>query len=928
MAKIVHIEKNKAGVEDLTFGTAVEQQSRNGETVPVTQINAGNMPFDASRSLQEALDESYPTVEVVGNDLRRDIPTDLLYDPANPSNINTVGDNMAAVAAVDANEVNINAVAANEADIDAVALNIANVNAVATNETNINVVNANKLNIDAVAANETNINAVNANKVNIDAVAANETNIDTVAANDANVTAVGSDLLGANNIGLLGPKVTDGSLDTAANSVVTLNGIYLGAHSVAPTLDLNGDPLTGGELYFNTADADPANHIMMAYNGTTWNPAYGINIATDAITFTNKTIDDVSNYVNANALHYPIKASGIINRGDCLVAVDTLGDGTIVAAVRSANNQPAIGMSDSNLANNELGKALTVGTFKNFDATGLTVGQILYPDATGSMTNTPTIADGNYNQPCAFVAEINGGNAQLVINFHSAHESSDLISYGAGSVKDFLDNAARVDTANTFTENQTISNIGPVLTFDDTSGSGGGRVVATDSAIYLQGKSSDGIGNGSVHLTGNNGTEAIKAEVRASKLEVKAAANPYIEFIDETYVGSLWQMRSFADSLRFMHNNSSRLICYDTFVHALVDFIVSGDITATGNVEIGSGADGVNAGVSISTAAGTQGMALFNNGSDDWLRLNATSAFASGIYCGGGIFRTDGTIQIGSGGSKFSADNLGNVTAAGILKLGNGRAASDHIGNQSATSLAFTVDTTNVSFSGTVVYPNGVLEEVNSGTVNVGALSATATYDFYWTQGGTITAVKISDSASTSSNRAVVGFSHTAHMSFYNGAWRNSSGVDMGNVAPLGRTVSTKLNGTFSSVGDSFYYPKYEIRDNRESLVHNKKLEAIFTLTGTTTLTTQMLDGCVVTNAAASIWRITFNSPMPDTNYTVSGFYYNGKVDGVSVGGGGNAAWVSTRTDLNRTVNYVDVAAYNYAGSNQAAGQLQVQIHR
>jgi len=69
MSELVKIEKNKAGLEDLTFGTEVETQSRNGVSVPVTQINAQNMPFDASRNLQTALDTDYPAVEVVATDI-------------------------------------------------------------------------------------------------------------------------------------------------------------------------------------------------------------------------------------------------------------------------------------------------------------------------------------------------------------------------------------------------------------------------------------------------------------------------------------------------------------------------------------------------------------------------------------------------------------------------------------------------------------------------------------------------------------------------------------------------------------------------------------------------------------------------------------------------------------------------------------------
>ena len=56
---------------------------------------------------------------------------------------------------------------------------------------------------------------------------------------------------------------------------------------------------------------------------------------------------------------------------------------------------------------------------------------------------------------------------------------------------------------------------------------------------------------------------------------------------------------------------------------------------------------------------------------DSWLRLNPANEFTSGIYCGTGILRTDGTFQVGAGGSKFSVSGAnGNVTVAGTLASG------------------------------------------------------------------------------------------------------------------------------------------------------------------------------------------------------------------------------------------------------------------
>jgi hypothetical protein len=97
---------------------------------------------------------------------------------------------------------------------------------------------------------------------------------------------------------------------------------------------------------------------------------------------------------------------------------------------------------------------------------------------------------------------------------------------------------------------------------------------------------------------------------------------------------------------------------------------VTGDITLTGNI---SGADTGN--IAISGSITSSGDGFFNGSklegdskemlrfNDEWLRLNPANEFWGGIYCGTGILRTDGTIQVGSGGSAFRVTNVGNVTA-------------------------------------------------------------------------------------------------------------------------------------------------------------------------------------------------------------------------------------------------------------------------
>jgi len=85
-----------------------------------------------------------------------------------------------------------------------------------------------------------------------------------------------------------------------------------------------------------------------------------------------------------------------------------------------------------------------------------------------------------------------------------------------------------------------------------------------------------------------------------------------------------------------------------------INFTVGGDLTVTGNQYFnGSFIEG-------------DGKEMFRY-TDSWLRINEDNDFASGIYCGSGILRTDGQFQVGSTGNKFKVTSAGVVTALGNI---------------------------------------------------------------------------------------------------------------------------------------------------------------------------------------------------------------------------------------------------------------------
>lgn len=67
----IEINRQLAGVEDIAWGTEQVEQERGGKKVLITQINAGNMPFDESMSLKEALETRYPAIVAIGENIEK-----------------------------------------------------------------------------------------------------------------------------------------------------------------------------------------------------------------------------------------------------------------------------------------------------------------------------------------------------------------------------------------------------------------------------------------------------------------------------------------------------------------------------------------------------------------------------------------------------------------------------------------------------------------------------------------------------------------------------------------------------------------------------------------------------------------------------------------------------------------------------------------
>ena len=68
----ITLNRQLLGLEDLLFGTGTVTQNRANQVVTITEINAGNLPFDETRTLVEFaqatnLEELGNSIEAINN---------------------------------------------------------------------------------------------------------------------------------------------------------------------------------------------------------------------------------------------------------------------------------------------------------------------------------------------------------------------------------------------------------------------------------------------------------------------------------------------------------------------------------------------------------------------------------------------------------------------------------------------------------------------------------------------------------------------------------------------------------------------------------------------------------------------------------------------------------------------------------------------
>ncbi len=132
-------------------------------------------------------------------------------------------------------------------------------------------------------------------------------------------------------------------------------------------------------------------------------------------TLIKKTLDDYTNHVHADAIHYRAKATEDILKGQPVVVTGyNVGESAQEVALADQATDVATAISSEDITNGSFGMMIQNGVLTDIDTSAFSDGDILYVDGTGAFTTTePTTG---FMQPIAYVLRSNANNGAIQVN--------------------------------------------------------------------------------------------------------------------------------------------------------------------------------------------------------------------------------------------------------------------------------------------------------------------------------------------------------------------------------------------------------------------------------------------------------------------------------------------------------------------------------
>lgn len=193
----------------------------------------------------------------------------------------------------------------------------------------------------------------------------------------------------------------------------------------------------------------------LPYDETTTIKAVIDNMSsTDGVaTFTNKTLDSITNFIGANHIHYPVRneSGGPLTKGTVVTGQSTQSGTDYIEVVPVTNDQTqiALGILHTDLADNGTGLAINTGVCIDMvDTSAWAVGTLLYPNSAGGLTSTkPTTG---WYQACAIVTRSHANQGTMLVEFTEPKYIASTTQSGYVQLNDTLTSTSTTEalTAN------------------------------------------------------------------------------------------------------------------------------------------------------------------------------------------------------------------------------------------------------------------------------------------------------------------------------------------------------------------------------------------------------------------------------------------------------------------------------------------------
>ena len=401
----INLNRQLLGLEDLEFGTGTVEQTRAGTKVNITKINAGNLPFDETRTLVEFAQEV--NLEELGNSVEA---------------INNLNNDLDKLLIVEDNLTEVVSVAQN----------------IVPNLTEI-------LNVDTLAAQVTQDKSdVSSMKLAVETIYdtfddrfLGTKTVDPTLDNDGNALIDGAMYFNTSSNTM---KV----YDVGTTTWYSIPQIYLSALlDVELTSITTGDILVwNGTKWSNTANPKVDSIQFNGGTGTegtvSWNSDEG---TLDLVANTTTLQIGQETYINAKN-----QTGNTITDGIVVMAVGTLGaSGRILIAPYDGISDPKyiLGITTESIVNGSNGKITTFGKIRGLDTSMFAEGDKLFVTTSGGLTNVEPST--GVNIAIAYVINSHASNGTIMVRFTPYDENLSYSKTEIDSSYGNVDNTSDLD---------------------------------------------------------------------------------------------------------------------------------------------------------------------------------------------------------------------------------------------------------------------------------------------------------------------------------------------------------------------------------------------------------------------------------------------------------------------------------------------------